>query len=73
VTRFALLPFFLGGCSLLDARVPMHGHEVAEIGLSCVETCAPWACDASYDTQAMQEIACEAEAERFALCICRAS
>lgn len=67
--RTAALLVALGGCALL--RVPEHTHATAELGLSCAETCAPGGCDSSYDIAASKEISCEAEAERYALCICR--
>jgi hypothetical protein len=65
------LAILLGGCALLAPQVPTHEHLRAELGLSCAETCAPWSCEAAFDVGSQAEIACESDAHRFALCICR--
>lgn len=52
--------------------VPEHTHHVAELGLSCAETCAPGSCSSAYGIAEQGPVSCDAEAERFALCICRA-
>jgi hypothetical protein len=72
VRATAIALVMLAGCAPVVQRVPAHTHERAELGLSCAETCAPWGCDSSYDIAAQAEISCEAEAKRYALCICRA-
>lgn len=69
--RAVILALCLTGCAHVCA-VPEHTHAQAELGVSCAETCAPGRCDSSFDLSAQKEIPCEQEAERFALCICRA-
>jgi hypothetical protein len=67
------MAILMAGCAGCPPRkVTEHTHRQAELGLSCAETCAPGQCDSSYDIAAQTEIPCEQEAERFALCICRA-
>jgi hypothetical protein len=74
VIRAAILAICLTGCAHVcsEPKVPEHTHQKAELGLSCAETCAPGRCDSSYDISAQKEIPCDQDAERYALCICRA-